>query len=202
MSSDAAGGDIPLSVRPLLNFVVWKTHNRGPSPRETGQYILLTNDSNTQRQAQKFGVRAKMLAQVRGIVAKSAPRTTPTNGVHRPLPIEPLRPDEDFEEVVFKPHVRSRSPGARSPKQAQNVLDPNHFGRDPPGSPRAQGAAPATPAAAARSSNGSSRRSTPAANRPTKQQQVARPIDPDSYARPSPGPRRGRGNHGRLWEPT
>ena len=73
-SSTANDHSIPMSVRPLLNFVVWKTHNRGDLTRGNGQFILLTNDPTTQRQAQKFGVRAKMLAQVCAIVAKSTPR--------------------------------------------------------------------------------------------------------------------------------
>lgn len=220
-SSAANDSSIPMSVRPLLNFVVWKTHNRGDFTRGNGQFILLTNDQTTQRQAQKFGVRAKMLAQVCAIVAKSTPRMQPTNGAHRPVAIEPLGPDEDFEEVVYKPNPRA-SPKRSSPRLAQNVLDPNHFGRNPkqdksvglfeaPISPRVQSVLPSASAgpAVTRSPNSSSRaRSNTPNNRPLRQpqtpvQHIARPIDPDSYARPSPGGRRTRGpSRGRLWEPN
>jgi len=129
---------IPAQVRPLLNFVVWRTHHEDPTIGGTGKYILLTNDPTTQRQAQKFGVRAKLLSQVRGIVARDNKVMSGSNGNASGVPtptktgveeaaVKPAEGDDDEDEVVFKPAQRPAS--SNGPKVAANVLDPDHFGR-------------------------------------------------------------------------
>ena len=129
---------IPAQVRPLLNFVVWRTYHEDPTIGGTGKYILLTNDALTQRQAQKFGVRAKLLSQVRAIVARDNKMTSGSNGTASGFALSTKTGqeesavtfadgDDDEDEVVFKPAQRPGS--SHSSKAAANVLDPDHFGR-------------------------------------------------------------------------
>jgi len=205
---------IPASVRPLLNFVVWRAHN--DVEPGTARYILLTDDSVIQKQAQKFGVRAKLLNQVRNIVAKDGRKLD----VGKPLPeedtlengviqddIPAMDEDDDAEEILFKP--LHRAVPTITPNGFSNVLDPNHFGRTPATTRRGNGSnhtstpTPPRPAGGRVTPNASRTRgnNVPVA-RQARQLQFVKPIDPDSYARPAPVLRRGRGGSRRLWEPT
>lgn len=254
-----ATAGIPNTVRPLLNFVVWRTYHGDSTIAGSGKYVLLTNDRTTQKQAQKFGVRAKLLPQVGTIVAKATPAII-TNGNTAAMdrPIEPREaPDEEPEdEIVFNPAQRPGSsrgrngiPGTPIASANAKVLDPDHFGRSPgagplvsptpapvqphrqpqhmspkntprgqhtPQSPRMQygpgmrGQAGPSPGFRGGRGRGGSMRGSPQMNgrggfQPNgqipAQQEYAKPIDPDSYARPHS--MHGRGNAmRRLWNPN
>lgn len=261
LSSNPVGATagIPSSVRPLLNFVVWRTLHEDPTIAGSGKYVLLTNDRTTQKQAQKFGVRAKLLSQVATIMAKATPAIIANgNTTVEDRPIEPREaPDEEPEdEIVFNPAQRpGSSRGTAGNTGAPNVsanakaLDPDHFGRSPgarpipspkpldvqphrqaqhtspkttprgqhsqqspriPYSPLARGQGGASPIFRGGRGRGGSMRGSPQMNarggfqvngHTLSQQQYAKPIDPDSYARPSS--MRGRGNAmRRLWNPN
>ena len=139
---------IPPAVRPLLNFVVWRTHHQKDVTAETEKYILVTNDPIIQKQAGKFGVRAKMLTQLSTILAKEGIKpsmnTPDSNGV---FTVNGQKKNEEEEEeeadisddedrVVFDPSKRpgsSRGPKAQnrnSNPQTANVIDPDQFGRN------------------------------------------------------------------------
>lgn len=213
--SPSAG--IPARVRPLLNFVVWRAHN--DVEPGTARYILLTDDPVTQKQAQKFGVRAKLLNQLRNIVLKDGRKLD----VGKPLPekddiedaslldaIKSIDDDvDDAEEILFKPVPRSvpvRNPTSTSP----NILDPDHFGRSPSAGRRGNANgngnghinAPTRSAVGRVPLNSTRGRGNAATARQPRPPQFVKPIDPDSYVRPSPTLRRGRGGGRRLWEPT
>ncbi|KAL9050867.1 MAG: hypothetical protein Q9162_006376 [Coniocarpon cinnabarinum] len=131
---------IPPSVRPLLNFVVWRTHHEYGMNGESGKYILVTNDPIIQRQASKFGVRAKLLGQLENILAKDGVKPV-RNNIVPPMSngldgqVEEDDIDDDEDRVVFDPSKRpgsSRGVPAQSNKNVTpvtNVIDPDHFGR-------------------------------------------------------------------------
>lgn len=241
MALDGNTGGVPARVRPLLNFVVWRTYHQDPSIGGTERYILLTNDSATQKQAQKFGVRAKLLSQVSAIMAKAVRRPVEpedalsANGVvpdaERVDTGDSTLPDdvqEDYdEEIVFKP----QRPLSMSGRSGANLWDPNHFGRLP-ASPATQAAALAAPTVPLQSVVPPSPRHSPrlpdsplysrggggpsrggfgsphgrgqSNNVPIRggpRLQYNKPIDPNSYARPSPSAGRGRGGR-KLWQPN
>lgn len=228
-------------ARPLLNFTVWRTHNEDALFATPGKFILVTNDPIIQKQASKFGVRAKMLSQLQNILGKNPNPALGLDGAYSPKENEAAQfpgreASDDEDEVVFDPSQRPGS--SRGPKLDANVLDPDHFGRSPKptartvNSPRRGNAEPFRALNhSPRGRGGNSMRANghtamgqptgrglngPAAPRGNgfargrggnslgrgQKQVYPRPIDPDSYARPSPMGRRGRGGYSRLWEPT
>lgn len=279
----------PAHLRPLLNFVVWRAHHEDLAFGSRSAFILLTNDPIIQKQASKFGVRAKLLSQLHNILVRDSDKlpnglaidsgsTLVTNGITK---FDGQTEDEDDEdEVVFDPLHRPGS--SRGSKANANVIDPNHFGRSPQrGIPRGRGRGiteiprltsplpqdattpmhdpspphglspptrgPAPPVRSRRFPNSGFRghvsssrggfgqegrffhgpysRGAPIARSPptgpaASQRGITsgrysrnfrgrhvgspfqRPIDPDSYARPQPAMRRGRGVGHRLWQPT
>lgn len=249
---------IPTRLRPLLNFVVWRTYHSNFSLNSSTTHILLTNDITTQKLASKFGVRAKLLNQVRNIVEKNMSQLDGTTEV--PEAEDQAEEDDvidavgdmkavderDEDEIVFVPPTRGSSQDAHTAP----VIDPDHFGRTTsPGtraaalSPAAVPLAPKSPALAkvhtskpksqpsspkpaqstpaAKQNNGQPRNSPRTANMngsmrgprrdvqiPVQVTKLVKPIDPDSYARPTTGTirggrggGRGSGGRGRLWEP-
>jgi hypothetical protein len=132
---------IPTRMRALLNFVVWRTYHFDLSTSSSGTYILLTNEVTTQKLAQKFGVRAKMLNQVRNLIAKGGYKIVQADGgadeeteqkdgqeddVIDAVGDMKAADERDEDEVVFVPPKRSSSQDANKAP----VIDPDHFGRD------------------------------------------------------------------------
>ena len=103
---------------------------------ESGKYILVTNDPIIQKQASKFGVRAKLLGQLETILAKAGIKSTVepigapfSNGINGHVDEDELSDDED--RVVFDPSKRPGSSRGLPPRPTNaNVIDPDHFGRD------------------------------------------------------------------------
>jgi len=211
-----------------------------------------------QKLASKFGVRAKLLNQVRNIVQKNMSQL---GGITREPEAEEEEDevidavgdmkavdDRDEDEIVFVPPPR----GSSQDPHAAPVIDPNHFGRNTsPGTraaalgpvlapstpkspalaqvfatqPKSQPSSPkpaqTTPASQHNRQNNNQHRSSPrAANMngsmrgpgrniqvPVQVTKLVKPIDPDSFTRPTNGTvrggrgGRGPGGRGRLWEP-
>lgn len=227
-----ANGAIPPILRPLFNHVVWLINQEENTDAAFASYILLTNDEYKQTMAQRFGVRAKRLEQLRDTIARedrdlknrlqlfkkenndlgirtpaATPKKTATAEI---LPTESASDDEDV--VLLKPGTR----GATVTPNGQRILDPNEFSRGPAAqqSPRGGRGGRGSSRGAAR---GSSRPSTangtqtaPPAVQPVPKgtprgprvaQDLTKPIDPDSFSRPS-AQRSMRGGRRKLWEPT
>lgn len=198
-----AGTDgIPSSVRPLLNFVVWRTYHGDSTIAGSGKYILLTNERVTQRQAQKFGVRAKLLTQLSTIVSKTTPAIVPNGtpaSVDKPIEPREAADEEDEEEIVFNPAQRPTSsrgrngilPNGNAPSNAK-VLDPDHFGRSP-------GAAPAvSPKPAPVQPHNHNPMVKPFQRGQHTQQSHRRPFEPANRGYPQQGFRGGRARGGSL----
>lgn len=254
---------VPHSLQPLFNHILWRVH---ADPRAglsmPDSYVLLTNDRAKQIVAQKFGIRAKRLEQLRDIVtreerdyrnrllvlkkeaalsesqlaARREKRLSGNTGssskqnkdIRHKADAESEEPqkDDDAEEdvVVFRPRqmkpiTQPQKSASPQPAQGPKVFDPNTFAR---AATTGMNTAPST-----RSNNGQSSRNGASSSRgprggfgqgrgnrnsggsspgKTPARPVAvdltQPIDPDSFSRPSPAGRGGRGGRRRLWEAT
>lgn len=62
--------DIPLALRPLLNYILWRIHQETNPSDALRSFVFLTDDPIKQKCAQRFGVRTKTLREIRTVVAK------------------------------------------------------------------------------------------------------------------------------------
>ncbi|KAB8337197.1 hypothetical protein FH972_021499 [Carpinus fangiana] len=197
---------VPQRVRPLINFVVWRTYHEDSAADGPGHYILLTDDLATQKQAQKFGIRAKRMSQVSSIVTRNASKRL-SAGATMIQTSEPEDEEED-EDIGLPPDERPPQEGAgdevlfdpsKRPQSSRsvNVLDPNAFGRQPLNSPMLVSQSPAqTPRGPSNSTRGRGsrnqrRQTSPRANAAvarTSTDQVA-PRSPNQKTRAAPGGR-------------
>lgn len=221
---------IPFAVRPFFNHIVWRI-NQEHTESAVESWIVLTNDPLKRSIAQRFGIRAKRLEQLREIIAREdrdlrnrqilqkkevEAVKDPPNSLFVATPLAPQikTQKEDEDEVVFK---RARSP-PKGPRAA--TLQPTNGFRGPVWDPNAFGRASHVP-------NGHN--TFPRGNRsmqrgrggrpfpifshkgpapmPRQQQHIApfdpsKPIDPDSYNRPPPSRSVARGGRRTLWEPS
>jgi hypothetical protein len=143
-------GAVPVYLQPLFNHILWRINKEGNPDAALESFILLTNDSAKQTIAQKFGIRAKRLEQLRDAVAREdreyknhltihkleVEATAAKNSVSAPQaaerpkssPVAENKPEEnsdDEDEVLFK--CAPRGPAATT--NNQRVFDPNDFAR-------------------------------------------------------------------------
>ncbi|ORY19787.1 hypothetical protein BCR34DRAFT_471378 [Clohesyomyces aquaticus] len=144
---------VPVYLQPLFNHILWRIHNEQNPDAALESFILLTNDPAKQAIAQRFGIRAKRLEQLRDAVGredreyknrltlyKIENEATKPQAVAEKLPIaqnvierpksshsKSAEPDSDDEDVVLFKRA-PRGPQAQSPNR-QRVFDPNEFGR-------------------------------------------------------------------------
>lgn len=242
-------GAVPTFLKPLFNHILWRIHKESNPDAALESFILLTNDPTKQVIAQKFGIRAKRLEQLRDAVARedreyrnhllvrkmetspSKPTTAPQWTSTEPKASRPKshhseeKFDSDDEDVVLLKRA-PRGPQAHAAPNGQRLVDPNEFGRSIPqhpggrggrgrgrggyggnfGSPRGRGGPPHAPRGrggftprGAYAPPGPAFRPPPAARAEPKPDE---PIDPDSFARPTPRTNTMRGNRRKLWEPN
>ncbi|KAF2007332.1 hypothetical protein P154DRAFT_541526 [Amniculicola lignicola CBS 123094] len=143
-------GTVPAYLKPLFNHILWRIHKETNPDAALESFILLTNDPAKQIIAQKFGIRAKRLEQLRDAVgreereyrnrltvykietdeqkarleAKSAEQIAPT----RPKSAHSKTEEVDSDEDVVLLKRAPRGPQAQS-ANGQRVWDPNEFGR-------------------------------------------------------------------------
>ncbi len=142
---------VPTYLKPLFNHVLWRINKESNPDAALASYILLTNDSTKQMIAQKFGIRAKRLEQLRDTVARedreyknhltlhkieagsnTAKENRPTTpkAVERPKSShsnqDKQEENSDEEDVVLFQRA-PRGPAAIT--NGQRVWDPNEFGR-------------------------------------------------------------------------
>ncbi|KAF1941569.1 hypothetical protein EJ02DRAFT_404377 [Clathrospora elynae] len=144
-------GAVPVYLQPLFNHILWRIHKESNLDAALESFILLTNDSSKQAIAQKFGIRAKRLEQLRDAVAredreyknhltmhkleveataaKANPPIAPKAMVRpksSPVHESKLEDNSDDEDVVLFQRA-PRGPAAAT--NNQRVLDPNDFAR-------------------------------------------------------------------------
>ncbi|OCL13685.1 hypothetical protein AOQ84DRAFT_394922 [Glonium stellatum] len=212
----SAKATVPQHLQPLFNHILWRIHQEQNSDAALESFILLTNDQAKQAIAQRFGIRAKRLEQLRDAVGREErdyknrlalfkketestsirgektladkDRNKSTNNAN-----PSVEPNSDDEDVV----LLKRAPRGPQASSNQRVWDPNDFGRAPQQSyPRRGrgGRGGARGSRGAFAASGSSRNNPPS--------DPNQPIDPNSYARPPPKTGTIRGGRRRLWEPT
>lgn len=144
-------GSVPAYLRPLFNHILWRIHKESNPDAALENFILLTNDPAKQMIAQKFGIRAKRLEQLRDAVAREdreyknhltmfkmefeahkAKENTSAEpkAADRPKSSytpasKPTTDSDDEDEVLLKRAPR----GPSHPTSNQRVMDPNDFGR-------------------------------------------------------------------------
>jgi hypothetical protein len=142
---------VPNHLHPLFSHILWRIHKETNPDAALESFILLTNDPAKQMIAQKFGIRAKRLDQLRDAVARedreyknhlamfkmeTEARNTKENLLASPKPAErpksshsnvskPAAESDDEDEVLLKRAPR----GPANPTNNQRVFDPNDFGR-------------------------------------------------------------------------
>lgn len=146
-------GVVPNYLQPLFNHILWRIKKETNPDAALEFFILLTNDPTKHMIAQKFGVRAKRLEQLRDAVAREDREYKNHMTVHK-LEVESTanelasstpkaseRPKSssatesiainksDDEDVVLFSRV-PRGPAASTIKQ--RVFDPNDFARTKP----------------------------------------------------------------------
>ena len=141
----------PLSLRPLFNHILWRIHQESNPDAALDNFILLTNDPVKQAIAQKFGIRAKRLEQLRDAVMREDrefknhmtvyKKESEEHALKKESELEPKpqpRPksshsalskqaaESDEEEYVL---VKNVPRGSANGVSQQRVFDPNEFGR-------------------------------------------------------------------------
>ncbi|PVH95874.1 hypothetical protein DM02DRAFT_485095, partial [Periconia macrospinosa] len=140
---------VPVHLRPFFNHIMWRINKETNPGAALESFILLTNDPSKQMIAQKFGIRAKRLEQLRDAVARedreyknhlamskmeSEARANnlnaETKASERPKSShssvsKSVADSEDEEEVILKRAPR----GPAQQTKGQRVFDPDDFGR-------------------------------------------------------------------------
>ncbi|KAJ4357298.1 uncharacterized protein N0V89_001873 [Didymosphaeria variabile] len=141
----------PHSLRPLFNHILWRIHQESNPDAALDNFILLTNDPAKQTIAQKFGIRAKRLEQLRDAVMREDrefknhltvyKKETEEHAMKKESELEPKsvqRPksshstvskpgiDSDEEDCVL---IKNAPRGPANGTASQRVFDPNDFGR-------------------------------------------------------------------------
>lgn len=142
-------GAVPVHLQPLFNHILWRINKEENPDAALESFILLTNDPTKQAIAQKFGIRAKRLEQLRdavaredreyknhltmhkleveSIAAKENP-ATPVKAIARPATshtndVKPEDNSDDEDVVLFQRAPR----GPAATTNNQRVFDPNDF---------------------------------------------------------------------------
>ncbi|KAL1612061.1 hypothetical protein SLS60_000284 [Paraconiothyrium brasiliense] len=148
----------PHSLRPLFNHILWRIHQETNPDAALDNFILLTNDPIKQSIAQKFGIRAKRLEQLRDAVMREDrefknhltvyKKETEEHAMKKESELEPksVQRPKSSHSTVSKPGIESEEEDCVLIKNAprgpangtanQRVFDPNDFGRSQQHSPR------------------------------------------------------------------
>jgi len=224
-------GSIPPSLRPLFNHILWRIHKESNPDAALENFILLTNDPTKQTIAQKFGIRAKRLEQLRDAVLREdrefknhlamhkkeceARATThlEPKSVERPKSShsalsKPVIDSDEEDEVLLKRAPR----GPANTTNSQRVFDPNDFGRTThhhsPRGGRGSFVSRGRGGPHRGGRGGFTPRGAYVPPGPSFRSASAprhdpnQPIDPDSFTRPSLRGSVVRGTRRQLWEPN
>ncbi|KAH7406007.1 hypothetical protein DE146DRAFT_431017 [Phaeosphaeria sp. MPI-PUGE-AT-0046c] len=223
---------VPGYLQPLFSHILWRINKEENPDVALESFILLTNDSTKQAIAQKFGIRAKRLEQLRDAVARedreyrnhltmqqletqTTASPSATKAAERPKSshVSQSKPVDDSDEedaVLFK---APKGPAATT--NNQRVFDPNDFGRanqhhSPRGgrggsvTGRGRGGPPPFRGRGNFAPRGAYVPPGPAYRAPpAPRHDPNQPLDPNSFARPISHASPARGGRGRkLWEPN
>jgi hypothetical protein len=220
-------GAVPAHLQPLFSHILWRINKEENPDVALESFILLTNDLVKQAIAQKFGIRAKRLEQLRDAVAREdreyrnhltvqqletqtvatsdAPKAAERPKSSHTSAIKPLDDSDDDDDAVLFKAPRGPAAGLGN----QRVLDPNEFGRthqqhSPRGgrgghmAPRGRGAPPVFRGRGNFAPRGAYVAPGPVSRAPpAPRHDPNQPLDPNSFARPAPRTGPVRGGRGR-----
>jgi hypothetical protein len=165
--SGSAALAAPAGIRPLLSSILWRLHSKAGLTSSINGCILVTNDRLTQTWAQKFGITAKNIHQLRTAIIyeekefKNHCKYMEKNPTTEPRPLLSYDDDSDEDVLVFVPRGR--------------------------GKPVARGAGPHTgnvrKSAAIRTANGNANKIREGVSAEHVVELPSQPIDPDSFRR-------------------
>ena len=230
-NGNPAKATIPRYLRPLFSHILWRIHQEANADMALESFVFLTHDPAKHAIAQRFGIHAQRLEQLRSVVgreerelknrlvvmkleekANQTAERAASSGAGAAPPAEgnaalPNGRNDDSdvgsedEDIIVFRGIRRRSPSPAT--NGQGVLDPNEFRRPAPASQ----AKPSAPRGRGRGRGGRGRGNRfgrgplPEPSAPATPVDLATPIDPDSYERPPLTGATGRGGRRRLWEP-
>lgn len=221
---------VPVRLRPLFNFILWRIHQELDPVAALETFIFLCNDQSKVNYAKGFEIRTKRLEQLRETIGREDRdfrnrqmiqqrdnHTAPNVTTKRSPPTAPaaMVAQQQAAANVIDPDAFGRQPIAHGPAMSQPVQQPPFHPRSPH--------MPHTPPQAARGGQPFAPRGNPRGNfrgprggrgnfngpgrggfAPNNRSDGTFPngqIDPNSFSRP-----RGNGNTGRggrkLWVPT
>jgi hypothetical protein len=153
------GDDVPDSLRPFFNHIMWRIKKDPSTTTKIDSYILLTNDNAKQSVAQRFGIRVKRLEQMRDVIGREDSESKNGLMIANTETIEDIKTptllpaasiiegeqqasettvkghtDDEEEVILMRPKAPPKAPQAmqkpQSPGKPQ-LFDPNSFGRGP-----------------------------------------------------------------------
>lgn len=72
-TNNQSSDDVPVSLRPLLDYILWRIHQENDPTAALNTFLFLTDDPIKQQCAQRFGIRTKTLSELRNVIAKEGP---------------------------------------------------------------------------------------------------------------------------------
>ncbi|KAK2747388.1 hypothetical protein FQN55_005137 [Onygenales sp. PD_40] len=118
---------VPASIKPLLSAVLWRLHAQPDVAPVLNSCILVTNDRTTQTWAQKFGITAKNIHQLRTAIIyeekeyKNHCKYLEKNQVVEPERLLSFEDESDEDVLVFVPRGQAKSTSrGTSGKRAAN----------------------------------------------------------------------------------
>ncbi|KAL4907711.1 hypothetical protein BDW74DRAFT_148010 [Aspergillus multicolor] len=114
----ASGSTIPVVppvLRPLISALLWQVHKSPDASNAAKTPILISNDRNTQIWAQKFGIAAKNIHQLRTSIQyeereyKNRCKYVEKTQTAEPKPLLSYEEESDEDELVFVPRGRGKS---------------------------------------------------------------------------------------------
>ncbi|KAK2803513.1 hypothetical protein FQN50_006948 [Emmonsiellopsis sp. PD_5] len=118
---------VPATIKPLLSAVLWRLHAQPDVTPVLNSCILVTNDRTTQTWAQKFGITAKNIHQLRTAIIyeekeyKNHCKYLEKNQVVEPERLLSFEDESDEDVLVFVPRGQAKSASrGTSGKRAAN----------------------------------------------------------------------------------
>ncbi|OJD15847.1 hypothetical protein AJ78_03944 [Emergomyces pasteurianus Ep9510] len=112
---------VPSTIKPLLSAVLWRLHGQSDQTLGVNSCILITNDRTTQTWAQKFGITAKNIHQLRtAIIYEEKEFKNHCKYIEKNQTVEPERllsyeGQSDEDVLVFVPRGPGKSASRGTP---------------------------------------------------------------------------------------
>lgn len=104
----ADSSEIPLGLRPLFNYILWRIHQELDPLAALETFIFLSDDHNKRKYAQRFGIRTKSLSEIRYAIAREGREVRNRQLVQK-------------KEAASKPSAAKESPSAVTPLTVSNI---------------------------------------------------------------------------------